>query len=373
LITTLIEAAQAVANNIGKVINTGEKIASYQKDQSLSEFTRLTQVEPIAVISKDLINLEYMPDVMQSVLSIFTGYYMQAVSIITAIDSIKIIKTLDRLNPDRDSSGYLLTVENISTQLLSNYKYKLPAMEDAVDLFNSDKDRHSKDQSQAGYKVKTINDLNETSNLAVGKLVQVNFKESKDSEVSVNVRIRLVPVVLSNTGVEKIVVSKTDDISLSERYHAWRSGRIKFIRDLVFCQDLIDEKKKAIMNDEEGVYSEIIRRVNNAKKYGLLSSNPSLVSASSIFIISEEVARQIEIKFGGSLDSKRVMDKVFENTYGMMLVVVDREYDRVSFYTRGIHASSDFSIKEIKAANKGKGIDIGDVLKTFTMGQAPSF
>jgi hypothetical protein len=369
LITTLIEAAQAVANNIGKVINTGEKIASYQKDQSLSEFARLTQVEPIVVISKDLINLDYMPDVMQSVLSIFAGYYMQAVSIITAIDSIKIIKTLDRLNPDRDSSGYLLTVENISTQLSSHYKYKLPSMEDGSNLFTSD----SKDQSQASYKVKTVSDLNETVNLAVGKLVQITFKESKGSEVVVDVRIRLTPVVLSNMGVEKIIVSKTDDISLTERYHAWRSGRIKFIRDLIFCQDLIDEKKKAIMNDEEGVYSEIIRRVNNSKKYGLLSSNPSLVSASSIFIISEELARQIEIKFGGSLGNKRVMDKVFENTYAMMLIVVDREYDRVSFYTRGIHASSDFSIKEIKAANKGRGIDIGDVLKTFTMGQAPSF
>jgi hypothetical protein len=368
LITTLIEAAQAAANNIGKIINTGEKIAAYQKDQSLSEFSRLTQVEPIAVISNDLINLDYMPDVMQTVLAVFTGYYMQAVSIITAIDSIKIIKTLDRLNPDRDSSGYLLAVENISTQLSSNYKYKLPAMEDTDD----DKP-HSKDESLAGYKTRVVNDLNETSNLAVGKLVQVTFKESKNSEVVVDVRIRMAPVVLSNTGVEKIVVSKTDDLSLSERYHAWRSGRIKFIRDLIFCQDLIEEKKKALMKDEEGVYSEIIRRVNNSKKYGLLASNPSLVSASSIFIISEEVARQIEIKFGGSLGNKRIMDKVFENTYGMMLVVVDREYDRVSFYTRGIHASSDFSIKEIKSANKGKGIDIGDVLKTFTMGQAPSF
>lgn len=361
MITTLIEDAQNVANNVGKAITYVEKANAYQKDQSLSQFTKLTQVEPIAVVSKDLTNNENMPDVMQTILSIFTGYYMQAVNIIAAVDSVKIIKTLDRLNPDRDSSGWLLTVESIRTMDAASYKYRLPSLESADD---------SKDESTLGLKAK--GNIDEATNLAVGKMLQVVFKDNKE-HVSVDVRVRLAPVIVSNTGVEKIIVSKTDDTSFTERYHAWRSGRIKFIRDLIFCQDLIDEQKKMLMNDEEGIYTEIIRRVNNSKKYGLVTQNPSLVSASSIFVVSEEVAHQIEVKLGGSLSNKRILDKVFENTYGMLFVVVDREYDRVSFYTRGIHGSSDFSIKEIKAANKGKGLDVTDLLKTFTMGQAPSF
>ncbi len=357
---------------IGKGIGLYNKATSFYDTKALSDVTRLARVEPITVVSKDLLNVDYMGDIMQSLLSIFTAYYLQALALTARIDRVEIIKALDRLNPDRDSSGFLLATESIKELRVLNepsYKYRLPvsgnlAIEDieAADY-----------NGQAGDKA-----LTEVSNMAVGKVIQVTIKTSatddaEEASFKIPVSIRLTPAVLSNNSISKILAVKKEDNTLVERYHSWRSGRIRFIQDLVLCQDLIDAHKKAIMEDEAGVYAEILRRVMSAKKYGMLTGNPSLVSASNIFVISDEVATELEAALGGKLHNPSIRAKAFENTYAMLILVVDQERQRVTFYTRGISSSADYSVKDLKMANKGKGIDIGDILKSFTSGSAPTF
>lgn len=366
---------QAISN----FINKAKEITNYYKDKSLADITRLTRVEPLTIISRDLINLDYMVDINNSVLSVFAGYYLQAVSILTKINNIEVIKLLDKLNPDRDETGFLLgeTVsrESISNLILENYKYKLPSSL-ALESPNDELLREETDN---------IKQILELSNMSVGKLInlKINYQENCDNltckeddykSIIIPVSIRLIVSALSNSNLIKIITSKTEDISLSERYHAWRSGRIKFISDLIFCQDLIDAYKKTAITDESGTVQEITRRVANAKKYGLLTKNPSLVSASNIYIISEEVAKEVEAKYGAKFSSNKMRERLFENTYAMLFVVVDREWERVTFYTRGISSSTDLSIKEIKAANKGKnGPDILDIMKSLNNGMSPNF
>lgn len=365
---------------IANFINRAKEITNYYKDKSLTDVTKLTRVEPLTIISRDLINLEYMKDVNHALLNIFSGYYLQAVSILTKINDIEVIKILDKLNPDRDETGFLMSEsvsrESISNLLIDNYQYKLPS---ALRISTEDDDQFK--QNSKTDDIKTITDI---SNLSVGKLINItinynqtdemNEKNDKPKSVTIPVNIRLMVSALPNSTLTKLMASKTEDISLAERYHAWRSGRINFISDLIFCQDLIDAHKKATISDESGTMQEISRRVSNAKKYGLLTKNPSLVSASNIYVISEEIARDLESKYGGKLASPRTRDKLFENTYAMIIAVVDREWERITFYSRGISSSTDLSIKEIKAAAKGtNGADIMDILKSFNNGMSPNF
>ena len=360
-------------NGLGKAIGIYKKTTSYYETKSLADVTKLARVEPITVVSRDLINVDYLPDVLQTLLSMFTAYYLQAISISARIDKAEIVKTLDRLNPDRDSSGYLMSTETIKdyrTLNTSEYKFKLPT---SLNYSHEDDDLSTGVKVNASEKITQA--LSEVSNMAVGKVIDVSF-ESGDKEktkFTIPVSIRLVPAILSNISIKKILALKTDDNSLVERYHSWRAGRIRFIQDLILCQDLIDAHKKALMNDEAGTYSEIISRVNAAKKYGMLTQNPSLVSASNIFVISEEVALELEASLGGKLSNASIRDKAFENTYAMIIAVVDREWQRVTFYVRNISTAANYSIKDIKSANKNKGIDITDVLKSFMGGSSPTF
>jgi hypothetical protein len=359
----------AVASFVNK---TYDNFFNYYTTKSLTEATKLTRVEPLTIISRDLINLEYMPDVSQTMLSIFSGYYLQAVSMLTQVNNVQVIRLLDKLNPDRDETGFLLTERynpssgNLRNLVLENYKHSLPI--------------HS-NLALEGPSEDNVKFLNEISSLSAGKLLNVeicfngntNNSENKPIHVTIPVSVRLMASVIPNPTITHLLAYKTEDNTAIERFHAWRSGRIAFFKDLMFCQDLIDEYKKAIIGDDTGTMQEIVRRVNNSKKYGLLNKNPSLVSASNLFIISEEVAREVENKLGGKLTNASIRKKAFENTYGMIIAVVDREWERVNFYSRGISGYSDFSIKEIKASNKGKGPDITEILKSFNLGSAPQF
>jgi hypothetical protein len=218
------------------------------------------------------------------------------------------------------------------------------------------------------------------SALSVGKMlhVSINYGTAQTStgeskSIMLPVQVRLMASVIPNLSIERILSSKSEDSSAMERFHAWRSGRISFISDLIFCQDLIDEQKKAVIQDESNTMQEILRRVTNAKQFGLLTKNPSLVSASNLFVISEEIADDVANKLGGKFSNAKVREKAFEATYAMIIAVVSREWERVTFYTRDIAAGADFSVKEIKAAGKGKGPDIMDIFKNINHGMPPSF
>lgn len=361
---------ETVLQKIGAIANLLTKAQSSYKTVSLSEVTKLARVEPLTIVSKDCMNLEYLPDVLQTLTNIFTGYYLQAVALQTKIDNINIRKVLDRLNPDRDFYHPAFeSHKDIQTISIENYKYSLPrpALEESESAKLARLQPIPEVSGPDSSKV-----LNENMNMAVGKMIEVTL-QSGEQKVKIPVMVRLAPTVIPTQSIVHILALKTEDNSLVERFHMWRSGRIAFIKDFILCQDLIDQHKKALMNDESGVYNEIIRRVNNSKVYGAVSQNPSLVSASNIFVLSETAAEEVEQKLGGKLDNARIRQKAFENTYAMIIAVIDRNFERVTFYHRGIAASTDVSIRDIKSSNKTKGPDIMDIMSALAGGKAPSF
>jgi hypothetical protein len=368
---------------IAKTINTvKDNFTNYYTTKSLADATKLTRVEPLTIVSKDCLNIECMQDVNNVLLNSFAGYYLQAVHMLTTVNDVEVVRILDKLNPDRDETGFLLD-ERMSREsiTLESYKYSLPTSKRlSLEAGSKDDGNKSIDIKGNNEAVKTIVDV---SNLSVGKLVNVTIAYNKAipesdvkgeaNAVTIPINFRLMVSSVPNATISQLLSVHQDEISLVERFHAWRSGRIAFIKDLIFCQDLIDEQKRAMIGDETGTMLEIMRRVNNSKKYGLITKNPSLVSASNLFVITEEIGRDLEGKLGGRLSNFRTREKAFENTYAMILVVIDREWQRVSFYTRGIQSYTDLSYKELKHVGKDKGPDIMDILKSLNTGHAPVF
>lgn len=365
---TIVDSALQVISRIAEVINFTKDKVNYMQDKSLSEITKLTRVEPLTIISKDLLNVEYMVDVNQSLLNMFAGYYLQAISILTKVNDVEVVRILDALNPDRDETGFLLSErmspahESIDGLMASAYTYRLPGTR-----------RIATEADDGGSSSSSGNNLNEVANLSVGKLLNVDISYTKEGDekpksVKIPVNVRLMCSVIPNISITHLLTSKTEDTTITERYHLWRAGRLNFIKDLIFCQDLIQEHRRALIGDESGSLQEIIRRVNNSKKYGLLTRNPSLASASNLFVISETVAREIESKLGGRLSNVKIRQRAFDNTYAMIIAVVDREWERVTFYINGQSTSTDLSIKEIKSSKRQGGPEIAEMMKAMTMG-----
>lgn len=358
---TINTALKDVAHIFNQIRNN---VTNYYTTQSLPQITKLSRVEPLTIVSRDCSNLDIMPDVLNSLTNIFTSHYLRAISILTKVNDVEVVRLLDKLNPDRDSAGFLLAEslanESYRTLALENYKHSLPMRGVAV----LEADRSS-------------SIVTENANLSVGKEVEVDlgFKTENGEQKSVKlpINIRLAARIATNPTIRSLLAKNHNDTSMFERIHDVRSGRIEFVRDFVFCQDLIDEQKRMAISDDSGTVQEIMRRVANSKKFGVLTKNPSLATAANIYVITEEMAREVEAKLGGKMSNIKTREKMFENSYAMVVTVIDREYEEVHFYVRDVSAGMSLTFKELKAFSKGnKGPDIADMLKAFQMG-APAF
>lgn len=531
-----IYGAKATLGALGTIIGITDVISSdvrtlksYKNNTSLIDVSSGTRVEPLTIVGTDCIHLPYISDVLQSTLSIFAGYYLQAVAMTTQVNGVAVSKLLDRLNPDRKGDLIGASLSVVSTNSTSDwklnslsYQMRLPtttnknamafeqqyiALETTPTAYNRDQlindqiqattdiynDRNSRDAAidksinkqikattgiynsrnerdhlsdvhgiqmnanrdaranqqhgqdlrhnedansrrndetitrlrneseqafdqrkkmakdeidrdkknrlqdeeqkkkeleegrdktvriQASITSDQIKSIREVTDLSVGRMFNVTLgggvKSNGDKvlEITVPISIRLMVNAIPDASLVPLLCGGTADASFKERYHAYKSGRIEFIRDLILCQDLIDEHKKAMMHDHTGIHSQIISRVNNNKLAGLANRDPSLNVASNLYVISEVTAKEIEHKLGGKLSNHGTRDKIFDSGYAMIIVVIDRQWERMTFYHRGIATSTTVSLKDIQMSNKKSGPDVGDILKAYMAGSSPQF
>lgn len=389
---------RGLLSELGVVGSSVWRIYANSSTHGLSEATRAARVEPLTLISKNCLPLEYLSDVNQGLLDLFIGYYLQAVALLSTIENVKVVRLLDKLNPDRDLNEIML-FESYKEKVYvaaESFKYKLPAVGEQVDVLLGNLERaieaasildtavsipepgeeyedRTKLGSYVANKSSGSHQLNEAADLSSGKLINVTLKMNSE-EATVPVSFRLASTITPFSVIKNICTYHKDDNTFIERYHAWRSGRISLIKDLVLCQDLIDERKKLLMSDKDNAFSEIIKRANNNKKFGLLSDNPSLATASNIFVITSDEANEIGATLGGRFGSKLVMRKIFDNSYAMIICVIDPDWEMVSYYTRGITHPTEVSVKDIKKRAKGKdgSSDILNILKSYNLGNTPN-
>ena len=458
------------------------------KSDSLIDYTQVARVEPIVLIDTDCLYLDSISEVQQSLLSIFAGYYLQAVAISTSIGKIEVMHHLDKLNPRRNASdsaantmGWLLAQES--------YKHALPTFENKISLevggpnagpptnsdwtndaaqdnyleelslkertveaqeraarnsreanrlreadskqkhdewvadnanrlakdgfdrdattrelelkvkqFEEDKKQYGeqyalnklkynldkstlrlrkqerKDKlsaSEIGFGRDTMKDLKELANLSVGKMFSVDITDGLH-KASIMVSIRLMASSLPSANIVRILSIGSKDNSAKERYHAWKAGRLEFIKDLVLCQDLIDAHRKNLMADKDGIYTNILKRARTNQLSTIVSGNPSIATASNICIISSNTAEKLELETNLKLSDAHSRDKIFQSTYMMLLCILDPEWNRVTIYSRGIRDAIEVSTKDLKAANSKDGLSVTDVLAAYKIGNNPS-
>ncbi len=399
-------SATAVMTGLRFALSLVTGLFKHAKADSLVSFTKPARVEPITLIDQRAVTLPYLHDALQALNSMFIGYYLQAVSLLVNVGNINVVKLLDSLNPDRDAKGAVnsLIVDKVNEKTpsflsLEAYRYSLPVPAEHASLENAKLVVEDDLDSPSAAKIlnrtaamknleKNANDtvknvkagggsvnldvVKEAANLSVGKLVEVTVSAGKDQKATFPISVRLITTILSSPILTHILGDGSRDISMRERWHGWRSGQLEFIRDLILCQDLIDERRKALMKDDTGTYAEILRRRAGNSFAGVLSGNPSIGTASNLVVMTAQTARELETSIGGRLSDKHTRDKVFKNTYIMILMVIDPEWEQVTIYHRGIALPTKLSVKELKVANKGTGPDVAEILKAYQLGMNPT-
>lgn len=348
-------------------------IRNGQSTKSLVDLARPARVEPMVIVDKALEDQPYMTDVMKFALTTFTGYYLQAVSMVIGVGRIDTLKVLDSLNPNRSIGGGARNLKE-AVFAAESYEHGLPSME-AFEQPMERQDLLVSIEAVAGKSLstddETIKRFYEVDNLAVGKLVNVELKDG-DQSAKIPVMIRLVPTTVPSNVLTHIFTANAKNTSFKERYHLWRAGQISLVRDLMFSVDMIDEHRKTLINDTSNVYMTMAdRRRNNVVK-AVGSQSPSMADASNIAVVTKETAKEMARNLYGKIDSLGVRKKIFEASYLMLLIVVDEQWERVTIYHRGIDQPTEVSLREIKGSEKGKGPDITEILRAYQLGSSPT-
>lgn len=350
---------------------------------TLADISKIARVEPITLISSSLSGQKELYSILHGVLNVYTAYYLQAIHILSAeLADVRILKILDKTNPDRDlktalTSGYLayesaLPSQSVRTLSLEGAKYKLPSISNMATSQESFEDKA--DLASSIDRLDTFDKLGS----AVGKVVQVSFNVGANGgkekqEVKIPVVVKLDNMIIPGEVINSLMVSNKDSIKLGSRFKDAISGRIDFIKDFLLCSDLINSQKKTMKRDPTGAYSALLKRINNSKIYSALTGNVSLAGISGVVVISEEDEQQIQRHIGGKLTNESTRKIVFDNTSAMLIVVIDQEWERVSIYVRGKNGFSQNSFSSFKNSTDTHNDSISEMMKSMTMGSAPSF
>ena len=399
--------AQPLLSGAVKTIQKGWELKG---PNSIIELTQPARNDFITVVEDSLIGLPYTADIMQSALSLVSGYYLSALTLIVDIPGIDILGTLDRLATHRDpmSSNKFLSKPTFGTE---SFEYGLPvgenqlvaAMEaaqsqhkkggsggdqytyakgDEVNIINDNHSTHTStttitheakpDRETSGMTMgrQNLDIVKEVSNLSVGKMLEVNL-ERNGNKASVNVMMRLMVLNTDSTSMKTILTVGAGKNDFKERWYRMKAGELRFIQDIVFCQDLIKESRKTRINDKSGFFEHMMRQQGRSA-VASLTGGATLNNSSAILVFTEETAKAVEIEVGGKLDNFKIREKVFGYTKAMLMFVVNRKWEHVTIYHQSIATPSEMSVRELKRAAKSSGADIEDILRAYTAGSAPA-
>ncbi|MNQ00159.1 hypothetical protein D3C85_128020 [compost metagenome] len=373
-------------NDIVTGLNMASKLTDTMraaKSGSLIEYTQPTRVEPIVLMDEKITSLPYAGDVMQSLTSLFSGYYLQAIALSVNVGAVDVIRLLDKLNPKRNVADNVINgVSNgvatvVSMESAEAYRFRLPVpgRSDGLGTLNAslesvgDKDVAPVTTASPGRD--TVKMLGELTNLSVGKMLEVQI-ESEGNRATFPINVRLICSGIGSKELVHILSVGSKNISVKERFHAWRAGQLEFVRDLLLCQDLIDSHKKTLAKDPTGLYEEIRKRRAGNSVSAIFSGQPSVATASNLIVMSASSAKELERTVGGRLKDFRTREKIFKETYCMILAVVDPDWEVVTFYHRSLAIPTELSVKELAVSNKGKGPDVAEILKAYQLGNSPS-
>lgn len=365
-----IELASQVHTAIKGGTQAASKYAELFGNKSLTDIGRVAQVEPILLVDSDCLYEECITDVAQALQSMFTGYYLQAVNMMSTINGVTVAQRLGPLNPNRGmgfEERILATREQINAADKGR-SYKL-SLEAAPAGKRSGSNRPP---ASAATDDKILDTVREATNLSIGRMYNVVLTEDNIS-VTVPVMVRLLAqIVPSRTMVDLFCYRDDFDMDMRERWHGVRSGRLSFFKDFILCNDLLDKRRKAAIVDGNGLLQTINARESKNIVSGFMNGKGSVANASNMTILSTETMEQIEQEIGGSFDNSRIRKTVFENSNLMIIAVVDKSWKRVRFYHRGMDASSSVSYRELAAKAGSEGVSVTDILKAYMSGSAPA-
>ena len=362
----IIDTAKTTLDAVQRFASFVNQNAGHVVPRSYTDLAKLTTLQPIVIESSDLANLDYLPAVHNTALSLFCAQYLQALDVLCGVQDVAVLKILDKMNPERDLTGWatMPAIRNESANGTgpTDTRYCLP---------------QSKPRFRNEATTKVI-DLDASVNMGVGRLLEVDIcaKSELGEEVSakfrMGVRLKIMPA--PEDVVTNVLTGGAVERDFMGRIYGFLDGSKHWLYDIALGDDIIAAKMKMAVNDKQRISEVINSRASTNRRAGVLTNNPSLAMASNIIIMSDAVAAKAAYTTGGSINDADVRRKIFEKTMAFIMIVVDRTTERVRFYVKGQPDYAVVGRRELEAkGDKGKTPDIMEIFKAIQTTSFSSF
>tara|TARA_Y100001960_G_scaffold181169_1_gene190032 strand:+ start:414 stop:1712 length:1299 start_codon:yes stop_codon:yes gene_type:complete len=237
-----------------------------------------------------------------------------------------------------------------------------------ISNYNNDSSKGKRGQ---GFGKDNMRNLTEASDLSTGKQFGVTFeRDGNKAEVLMTLRLA---VMLASTDEMQNLLTLTDQTNtFSERRLKVKAGQLKFWKDLVFCNDLIEQARKNRFKDKTGYYRRMMDRRSSNWLSGLLSFDMSINNASAIMIVEQDTVDGLAAEMGGDFDEFAVRKQVFDDTLTVYIAVVDTRFNQITIYTRGMDEYTTLSVSDLKGKGGKGGGNVDDIIRAYTSGSNPN-
>lgn len=340
---TLIEVASDFAVN------------SLDSRESLSEFNKGTQLVPSVLFDRAIMRFDptFVTGLSQTLLDRYIGHYLMAVSALTKVGDVTVEQLLEPLSTSRSTT--INDVSGYRTNLAAAYEWEKPTGK-LIDY----------SAPELTFEASSIDsDLSKPASMAVGKLLAIPLSNGKN-KVTATVMARLNPIVLESDGLVKLLEAFIgNDQSVIGRWHKLWANEIS-LADYITSKDIIQEERKLELEDKTGMYKNI--KDNSRRNFlsTLLSGKKGRNVASSMIILTDDVAERLEMSMRGKFKDMRTREQFFKLTQAFILCVINPGAERIKMYERGDDRSGIFTFDDVKpAAASASSSSINDIMKAY--------
>lgn len=322
---------------------------------SLTEYTKVTQINNRAYIQESLANEEIMIPLMSTLHQMDIAFVLNAIGLNQICQGGRTVRNV---------------MEHVTTE----------AFRSAAEVVDMDFGANLLDHTVVGMEASVIDTELASNRFGAGKLVEIDLilgeSEGKMKTMKAHILVQILPMIIP-TDVVNGFLSLNFTPSLSQRWTKVRAGEIKFVKDLLFSADLVKQHKRALQSDQSGVLREMLKKQDEGFRNTMLSwtgltpenhntANTILIADTNTF---EMAAHEAGIRFDRFNDRQRFFGKSF----AMMVVNVNPDYKRIKIYLNGIDAVGEYSFDMINKLGKNSrdSLDVKDIMNMFAQGSMP--
>lgn len=374
-------------------------IQSADTPTSLTEFAKQSMINSRVYIEKNLATDEILTPLMQNIMSLYCGLVFTAVNLNQNICGSKTVRDIsstvssaEAFDARQKSNTFDSTMSLMKDYFVGSNKdnllnrpYASMKRNDANDANrtqiisdNRQDNRSYSNSTKIDLKTNSVIDPEPKSvSLPSGRILNIPMLTDGKSSFNLQLLIQLFPFFIE-TDVAQEFINLNFTPSFWRRFTQFQAGEISFFKDFIFSCDLREKRMKALIKDKTGGLADMINKQKNAVASHWMNflrkpGTEKINIASTILILNKNSVDKALNKNGIDLKSSSNRKKFFENSYCMMLVVVDQMYNEVDIYYNGIEAVSTFKYEQIKRESKKDSTDLVSIMKSYAQGLAPKF